>query len=78
MTNYQACELIQHLKKIKGSVCYDGDASVQVVVPLIDGTWLRVGITDDDVAERPGLWFDFYEGLNGELKNNLPGYVSKE
>lgn len=63
-------KLIQELKKIKGALQYDGDASTQVLLPTINNKYLRVGITDDDVAEQPGkIWFDYYEGLNNEIKN---------
>jgi hypothetical protein len=61
--------LIEELKKVKGAVPYDGSASCQVLLPTTDNKYLRVGITDDDVAETPGIWFDYYEGLNNELKN---------
>jgi hypothetical protein len=62
-------DLIQELKKVKGAISYDGDCSVQVLLPTTDNKYLRVGVTDDDVAEKPGIWFDYYEGLNGELNN---------
>lgn len=55
--------LIRELKKVKGAQSYDGEASVQVRLPTTDGKYLRVGITDDDVAPGQGLWFDYYEGL---------------
>lgn len=62
-------KLIQELKKIKGALPYDGDASTQVLLPTINGKYLRVGITDDDIAEQPGkIWFDYYGGLNNEIK----------
>ena len=61
--------LIEELKKVKGAVSYDGDCSTQVLLPTTDNKYLRVGITDDDVAETPGIWFDYHEGLNNELTN---------
>jgi hypothetical protein len=61
--------LIQELKKVKGAISYDGDCSTQVLLPTTDNKYLRVGVTDDDVAEKPGIWFDYYEGLNNELNN---------
>ena len=64
-------DLIQELKKVKGAISYDGDCSVQVLLPTTDNKYLRVGVTDDDVAEKPGIWFDYYEGLNNELNNEL-------
>lgn len=61
---YNLYNLISHLKKIKGAINYDGECSVQVVIPLVDGTHIRVGITDCDITENGDqLWFDFYEGL---------------
>jgi len=71
MTNEQAVELIELLKKVPGAVSYDGDASCQVVLPLNTGGHVRVGITNDDVAQVQGLWFDQYEGFNSELKSSL-------
>jgi hypothetical protein len=60
-------EFIQHLKTLDGAIPYDGDASCQVVFKLANGKTLRIGVTDDDVTDQPGLWADQYEGLNGEL-----------
>lgn len=54
---------IQRLKALDGAIPYDGDASAQVVFRLANGKTLRIGVTDDDVAEEPGLWCDQYEGL---------------
>jgi hypothetical protein len=65
-------DLIRLLKKVPGAVSYDGDCSVQVVLPLEGGGHIRVGITDDDVAEVQGLWFDQYGGLLGELDAHFP------
>ena len=63
-------ELIEELKKVNGALPYDGDASVQVLLPTIDGRILRVGVTDNDVSEAPDkVWFDYYKGLNEEIKN---------
>lgn len=71
LTDEKAIELIDLLKKVPGAVDYSGDASYQVVIPLKDGTHVRIGITDDDVAPGQGFWFDQYEGLKicpeGEL-----------
>jgi len=58
--------LIRALKKVKGAIPYDGDASVQVLLPQKDGGTLRVGVTDDDVSDGE-LWFDNYRGLFGEI-----------
>jgi hypothetical protein len=63
--------LIQLLKQVPGAVSYDGDVSTQVVLYLKDGSHIRIGITDNDVAETPGLWFDRYEGFNNELNGRL-------
>lgn len=63
MENNNYIELINELKKIEGSISYDGDASIQVLLPLNkEGKILRIGITDDDVGSGK-LWFDYYEGL---------------
>lgn len=51
-------ELIRLLKRVIGSSNHDGDCSAQVLLPLMNGRFLRVGITDPDVAECEGLWFD--------------------
>lgn len=70
MTNTNIISLIRELKKIPSSLSYDGDASIQVLLPTIEGKYLRIGVTDDDVAEHPGkIWFDYYEGFNNEIKN---------
>ena len=63
-------QLIEELKKITGALSYDGDASCQVLLPTKDGKYLRVGVTDDDVVEKPGIWFDYYKVLDNELKIN--------
>ncbi len=56
---FQAGLLIEELKEVKGAINYDGDASVQVLLPLNNGKFLRIGMTDDDVAEHPhSLWAD--------------------
>lgn len=65
------------LKKLDGAISYDGDASVQVVFKLANGKTLRIGVTDDDVADRPGLWCDQYEGLNRELVQATYPFPSK-
>lgn len=33
----------------------DGECSVSVILELKDGRRIRVGVTDDDVAETPGF-----------------------
>lgn len=66
---------ISELKKLDGAIPYDGDASVQVVFKLANGKNLRIGITDSDVADKPGLWCDQYEGLpikGGDPQLSLP------
>jgi len=62
-----AIEFIEELKQIKGAIQYDGDASVQVLLPQKDGRTLRVGVTDDDVSDGK-LWWDHYKGLFGEIQ----------
>ena len=71
MTNIDIITLIRELHKIPGALDYSGDASYQVLLPTTEGKYLRVGITDDDVAAHPGkIWFDYYEGFNNEIKNS--------
>jgi hypothetical protein len=60
--------LIRELKKVKGALSYDGDASTQVLLPTNKNTYLRVGVTDEDVGSGK-LWFDYYEGFNKEINN---------
>jgi hypothetical protein len=65
-------DIIQELKKVVGAHSYDGDASLQVLLPTVDGRMLRIGITDEDVADLPGeIWFDYYPGLNSEIQTRL-------
>lgn len=66
MENNNPIELINNLKKVKGAISYDGDASIQVLLPTIDNKYLRVGVTDNDVGSGK-LWFDYYEGFNSEI-----------
>ena len=54
-------QLIQELKKVQGALSYDGDASCQVLLPIKDNKYLRIGVTDEDVAEVQGIWFDIKE-----------------
>lgn len=70
MTNTDIIALIRELKKVTNALSYDGDASIQVLLPTTEGKYLRIGVTDDDVAEHPNkIWFDYYEGFNNEIKN---------
>lgn len=62
-----AVSLIEELKKVVGALPYDGDASCQVLLPTKSGKHLRVGITDEDVGTGK-IWFDYYEGFNGEIR----------
>ncbi len=57
-TTEDAVQFIQELLCFSGAERYDGSASIQVVFPLKNGKFLRIGCTDDDVAEEPGLWAD--------------------
>lgn len=61
-------DLISRLKRLAGAISYDGECSSQVVFKLANGKTLRIGITDTDVAETPGIWCDQYEGLFKEFK----------
>lgn len=70
MTNTNIIDLIRELKKVTNALSYDGDASIQVLLPTIEGKYLRIGVTDDDIAKHSGkIWFDYYEGFNNEIKN---------
>jgi hypothetical protein len=51
---------VWELQQLPGAKKFDGECSVQVLLPRGDGTYWRIGVTDDDVAERPGLWCDIY------------------
>ncbi len=53
--------LIDLLMKFPGWRNFSGDTSVQAlfIIPLLR-MGFRVGITDDDVTQRPGIWFDIY------------------
>ena len=80
MTDEQANDLIHFLKQVPGAVSYDGEVSSQVVLPLKNGGHIRIGITDSDVAEEQGLWFDKYEGLKleGCPEGELVKYFNNE
>lgn len=56
-------DFFSKLKKLDGAVDYDGDCSTQVVFRLANGKTLRIGNTDDDCSDNPGIWCDQYEGL---------------
>lgn len=62
MDKHDSIQLIRELKKIPGALSYDGDVSTQVLLPTVEGKYLRVGITDADI-DTGKLWFDYYEGL---------------
>lgn len=63
--------LVQILKRVKGAVSYDGDASVQVLLPTEGGQYIRIGVTDEDVAAKPGLWFEYpAEIFERHIQNN--------
>ncbi len=66
--NNDPCDLIRQLLKIEGAYNYSGDHSFQVKIPLKNGSFLRVGITDKDVGSGK-LWHDFYKGLKILDKN---------
>lgn len=61
-------DLIINLLKIKGAENCSGEASLQVMLPLKDDTFMRIGVTDEDVAETQGLWVDYWEKIDGKLK----------
>lgn len=58
-------DLITALKTVSGALVYDGDASIQVLLPLASGGYLRVGMTDSDLNDDgvPAIWADRYQGL---------------
>ena len=62
-------DLITLLKQVPGAISYDGDASVQVILPLKDGSHVRVGRTDAEVSASGtnDIWWDRYGGLNNEI-----------
>ena len=63
--NEDHCNLIYELKKVPWAVSFDGDASCQVLFPMVknsEGRILRVGITDEDVGTGQ-LWWDYYGGI---------------
>ncbi len=71
-----AIDLISSLMKVTGALDYSGDASIQVLLPLASGGYLRIGVTDDDVANKISdeynvLWADRYEGLPIVGETNL-------
>lgn len=54
-------DLINKLAKVPGACTFLGECSTQVSFRLKNGKVLRFGVTDDDVAEKQGLWFDMCE-----------------
>ena len=59
-----AMNLIHALKNVTGAQSYDGDASIQVLLPLVGGGFIRIGITDVDLTDNiPIIWADRYQGL---------------
>jgi hypothetical protein len=56
-------KIVDYLLTLDGAMPYHGDASWQVIFKLANGKTLRLGVTDDDVAQVKGLWIDQYEGL---------------
>lgn len=43
---------------------YSGAASYQAAHVMGNGALLRVGVTDEDVAEEQGIWVDIFAGLH--------------
>jgi hypothetical protein len=59
--------IIHKLKKLPNAISYDGEISCQVLFKLSDGSYLRIGETEE-VEE---LWCDVgYKGLFGELASS--------
>lgn len=70
MTSQDQMRFIAELKKVVGARSYDGDFSLQVLLPTKDGRSLRIGLTDIDVGTGD-IWFDYYKGLTPwELPEN--------
>ena len=68
----QTIDLVSHLKQVVGAIDYDGEASVQVLLPLQGGGYIRIGVTDNDVSShRNCLWADRYKGLAIKGETNL-------
>ena len=67
-----ANDFIDKLKKLDGAIGYDGSCSSQVVFRLANGKTLRIGITDDDCTDTPGIWCDQYEGLGIIGRDGVP------
>lgn len=68
--------LISLLNKTVNSTSFYGECSVQSHLNLKDGRILRIGFTDDDVAEHPGkIWFDIYDPKTGKYEKHLGGYI---
>lgn len=59
-----AVNTIVGLQSVAGARDYSGECSVQTLIPLAGGGFVRVGATDDDVAPVPHvIWMDRYAGL---------------
>lgn len=61
-----AVDLIYLLQK-NGWRSFQGECSVQASIVLKTGETLRIGITDDDACERPGIWVDVLEKYYGDI-----------
>jgi hypothetical protein len=48
-----------------GGRSFCGECSYQAHFRLPNGQWFRIGVTDDDVADKPGLWCDVVGEPNG-------------
>lgn len=59
----QAIDLLHYLHQVKDSIDYSTDYSVQVLLPLKDGGFLRLGISDANEKECV-IFVDRYEGLH--------------
>ncbi len=56
-----AVDFIRRLKKLPGARNCDGEASSQVYFELACGQTIRIGVTDPDVTDTPGLWVDGWQ-----------------
>jgi len=67
MRDKKMSDVIRNLKKLPSAISYDGEMSTQVVFKLTNGSYLRIGQTED----VDGIWCDEgYKGLFGELNNH--------
>lgn len=74
VSDKQAAEVFGTLNKVRSAQYYGYDeASSGYRFTLANGSILRIGQTDDDVAQHPGcVWVDIYEPEPFELEGADP------